>query len=101
MCYIRNRNNRRSTKWLCKGRSYTDEYFSLKLVEKVREFNLQTHVVFIDYKKAFDRDNRKIIFDILQNIHVTNQLLKAVGLHNIYKRNWVALKVGRVCSGFQ
>ena len=38
-----------------KGRSCTDPTFCLKLlIEKRREFNLETHLLFIDYEKAFD-----------------------------------------------
>ena len=38
-----------------KGRSCTDPTFCLKLLtEKRREFNLETHLLFIDYEKAFD-----------------------------------------------
>jgi len=37
-----------------KGRSCTDPTFCLKfLIEKRREFNLESHFLFIDYKKAF------------------------------------------------
>jgi len=38
-----------------KGRSCTDPIFCLKLLsEKRREFNLETHFLFVDYEKAFD-----------------------------------------------
>jgi hypothetical protein len=38
-----------------KGRSCTDPTFFLKLlIEKRREFNSETHLLFIDYEKAFD-----------------------------------------------
>ena len=38
-----------------KGRSCTDPTFCLKLfIEKRREFNVETHLLFIDYEKAFD-----------------------------------------------
>ena len=37
-----------------KGRSRTDPAFCLKLlIGKRREFNLETHLLFIDYEKAF------------------------------------------------
>ena len=42
-----------------KGRSCTDPTFCLKLlIEKRREFNLETHLLFIDYEKAFDNIQR-------------------------------------------
>jgi hypothetical protein len=38
-----------------KGRSRTDPTFCLKLlIEKRREYKLETHLLFIDYEKAFD-----------------------------------------------
>jgi hypothetical protein len=38
-----------------KGRSCPDPIFFLKLlIERRREFNLETHLLFIDYEKAFD-----------------------------------------------
>ena len=37
-----------------KGRPCTDPIFYLKLlIEKRREFNLETHLLFIDYEKGF------------------------------------------------
>jgi hypothetical protein len=38
-----------------KGRSCTDSIFTLRLlIENRREFNLETHVAFLDFEKAFD-----------------------------------------------
>ena len=38
-----------------KGRSCTEQTFCLKiLIEKIREFNLETQLLFIDYEKEFD-----------------------------------------------
>ena len=42
-----------------KGRSCTDSTFCLKLlIEKRREFNVETHLLFIDHEKAFDNIGR-------------------------------------------
>jgi sorting nexin-29 len=42
-----------------KGRSCTDAIFSLKrILEKRREFNLLTYLLFLDYKKAYDSVDR-------------------------------------------
>lgn len=41
-----------------KGRSCTDCTFKLQmLTEKQREYNIETHIAFVDYEKAFDRVN--------------------------------------------
>jgi hypothetical protein len=38
-----------------KGRSCTDSDFTLKmLVDKRHEYNLETHIAFVDYEKASD-----------------------------------------------
>ena len=51
-----------------KGRSCTDPTFCLKLlIEKWRQFNLETHLLFIDYEKAFDNIQRQILFNILKS----------------------------------
>jgi len=45
----------RNTKCIQKGWLCMDPTFCLKLlIEKGREFNLETHLLFIDYEKAFD-----------------------------------------------
>ena len=42
------------------GRSCIDNVFIIKqTIEKRREFNLETHIDFLDLDKAFDRVNRK------------------------------------------
>ena len=48
------------------GRSYIDNVFIIKqTIEKRREFNLETHMAFLDLEKAFDRVNRKQLWQIL------------------------------------
>jgi len=60
-----------------KGCSCTDSKFCLKLlIEKRREFNLETHLLFIDYEKAFDNIERHILFNILKSRHILDTLLK-------------------------
>jgi len=54
-----------------KGQSCTNPTFYLKLlIEKGREFNLETHLLFIDYEKAFDNIQRQILFNILKSRHI-------------------------------
>ena len=47
-------------------------------LEKRREFNLETHLLFIDYEKAFDNIQRQILFNILKSRHIPDTLLKAI-----------------------
>jgi hypothetical protein len=43
-----------------------------------REFNLETHLLFTDYEKAFDNIKRQILFNILKSRHIPDTLLKAI-----------------------
>ena len=75
-----------------KGRSCTDPKFCLKLlIEKRREFNLQTHLLFIDYEKAFDNIKRQILFNILKSRHIPDTLLKATV--DIYTKNKILINL--------
>jgi len=47
------------------------------IIEKRREFNLESHFAFLDYVKAFDRVKRDKLFEILQSKHIPNVLLKS------------------------
>jgi hypothetical protein len=50
-----------------KGRSCMDDTFTIQqIIEKHREFNLEMHIAFIDYEKAFDRVNRATIWQIME-----------------------------------
>jgi hypothetical protein len=78
-----------------KGWSCTDPTFCLKLLIEIRrEFNLKTHLLFIDYEKAFD--NRKILFNILKSRHIPDTLLKAIV--NIYTQNNILIKFNNKLS---
>jgi len=80
-----------------KGRSCTDPPFCLKLlIEKRREFNLETHLLFIDYEKAFDNIQRQILFNILKSRHISDTLLKAIG--DIYTQNKISIKFNNKLS---
>jgi hypothetical protein len=62
-----------------KGPSCTDPTFCpTLLIEKRREFDLETHLLFIDYEKAFDNIQRQILFNILKSRHIPYILLRAI-----------------------
>ena len=65
--------------WFPKGRSCTDPKFCLKLlIEKPKEFNLETHLLFIDYEKAFAHIKRQILFNMLRTRRIPDTMLKAM-----------------------
>ena len=39
---------------------------------------METHLLFIDYEKAFDNIQRQILFNILKSRHIPDTLLKAI-----------------------
>jgi len=82
---------------LRKGRSCTDPSFCLKLlVEKRREFNLGTHLLFMDYEKAFDNIQIQILFKILKSKDIPGTLLKAIV--DIYTQNKILTKFNNKLS---
>jgi hypothetical protein len=75
-----------------KGRSYSDGYFTMKvLLERHRKFNMKTHVAFVDLKKAFDRVNRTKLPEILQNENIPQQIIQ--NIYNLYKTNFISVKI--------
>ena len=66
------------------------QHSGLKLrIEKRREFNLETHLLFIGYEKAFDKIQRQILFNILKSRHIPDTLLKAIA--DIYIQNKILI----------
>ena len=60
-----------------KERSCTDPTFCLKLlIEKRREFDLEKHLLFIDYEKAFDNIQRQILFNIFEIQTYSRRIVK-------------------------
>ena len=53
------------------GRSCIDNVFTIKqTIEKRREFNLETHIAFLDLEKAFERVNRNQLWQILNKFNL-------------------------------
>jgi hypothetical protein len=52
---------------------------------------LETHLLFIDYEKAFDCIQRQIIFNILQSKKIPDALLKAI--MDIHTQNKIMIKL--------
>jgi uncharacterized protein Yka (UPF0111/DUF47 family) len=60
------------------------------LIAKRREFNFETHLLFIDYEKACDNIQRQILYKIFKSRHIPDALLKA--LVDVYKQNKIMIK---------
>jgi TusA-related sulfurtransferase len=61
------------------------------IIQKHREFGIETHFTFIDYKKAFDKVNRNKLIEILTEDNKPNQLIMAI--YEIYKHNLSAVRL--------
>ncbi|KAJ4428526.1 hypothetical protein ANN_24570 [Periplaneta americana] len=60
-----------------KGRSCCDGYFTMQiLIEKHREFNIETHLAFIDFRKAFDKVNRRYKLSFVENLDLSEKIVK-------------------------
>jgi len=80
-----------------KGWSCMDQTFCLKLlIEKRREFNLETQLLFIDNEKAVDNIQRQVLFNILKSRHIPDTLLKATV--DIYTQNKMLIKFNNKLS---
>jgi len=61
------------------GRSCINAVFSLKLIlERRREFDLETQLLFLDYEKAFDQENGPKLFNILHKRNIPDPVLSAL-----------------------
>jgi hypothetical protein len=88
---------RETQNWFQKGGSCTDPTFCLKLlIEKRKEFNLETHLLFTDYEKASDNIQRQTLFNILKSRHIPDTLLKATV--DIYTQNKTLIKFNNKLS---
>jgi hypothetical protein len=59
-----------------KGASCTDVLFTLRqMSEKATEYNNDINILFINQEKTFDKINRNILWETLENCNVKGQLL--------------------------
>jgi hypothetical protein len=76
------------------GRSCIDNVFIIKqTIEKRREFNLDTHMAFLDLEKDFDRVNRNQIWQILNRRGIPYHVIEVI--KSIYKNTSVQIDTGR------
>jgi len=76
------------------GRSCIDNIFIIKqTIEKRREFNLETHLAFLDLEKAFDRVNRNQLWQILNRRGIPYHLIEVI--KSLYKYTSIQIDTGR------
>jgi len=75
------------------GRSCTDNVFTIKqTIETRREFNLETHIAFLDLEKAFDRVNWNQLWQILNKRGIPYHLIEVI--KSLYKNTSVKIDTG-------
>jgi hypothetical protein len=76
------------------GRSYIDNVFTIEqTIEKRREFNLETHIAFLDLEKTFDRVKRNQLWQILNKRGIPYRLNEVI--KSLYKNTSVQIDTGR------
>jgi hypothetical protein len=74
-----------------------NEYISYHIIKqtikKRREFNLETHMAFLDLEKAFDRVRRKQMWQILNRRGMPYHLIEVI--KSLYKNTAVQIDTGR------
>ena len=62
-------------------------------MENRREFNLETHMAFLDLEKAFDKVNRNQLQQILSRSSIPYNLIEVI--KSLYKNTSVQIDTGR------
>lgn len=76
------------------GRSYIDNVFTIKqIIEKRREFNLETHTAFLDLERGFDRVNIHQLWQILNRRGIPNHLIEVI--KSLYRNTSLQIDNGR------
>lgn len=79
------------------GRSCIDDVFTLKqIIEKRREFNLETHMVFVDFEKAFDRVRREKLWSIMERRGFPRHLIQAC--QSLYQHTKIVINKYKDCE---
>ena len=76
------------------GRSCIDNVFTVKqIIEKRREFNLETQMAFLDLKKTFDTVSRGKLWEILYRKGLPYHLISVIT--SLYKNTRIQIDTGR------
>jgi hypothetical protein len=75
------------------GKGFSDATFSLKTaLQNLREHGQESWVLFVDLVKAYDKDNREMLWKILEILGVPNSLIEV--LKKLYTDFSIDLRVG-------
>lgn len=62
-----------------RGRSTTDHIFALRIVmEKYYEFNIDLHMLFVDFRQAYDSINREVLWQALDELLIPGKYIQLI-----------------------
>jgi hypothetical protein len=83
-----------------KGRSTTDQIFTLRMLKKQSfQQNLSLHILFIDFKKAYDLIVRKKLYQAMKKLKIPNKLIGLTRMMLIDTQNKISAN-GRLSESF-
>lgn len=79
------------------GRGTREQILNVRqIVEKTREFNVETYLCFVDYSKAFDCVNWQKMWEILKEMGLPYHLIWL--LKQLYGNNMTTVRINNTCS---
>ena len=77
-----------------RGRSCTNASYTVKLImEKQIEFNKQTHICFVDFKRAYDKVDQARLLEILVDKNIPRNLIRV--LRTMYADTRICVRLER------
>jgi hypothetical protein len=62
------------------------------MIEKRREFNLEMHIAFVDFEKAFDQVSRHLLWSVMEIRGYPQQIIKAI--QSLYNESNIVINTG-------
>ena len=63
------------------GRSTTDQLFNIRqILEKCKEYNVEIHQLFVDFKAAYDNVSRRKLWRVMEEFWIPNKLISLTKL---------------------
>jgi len=81
------------------GRSTINQMFIIRqLYQKTWKFDKEIHILFVDFKKAYDSIHRESLLKVLKELKFLQKLVNLISISIM--KPWLKLKFGNVKSDF-